>query len=158
MDMNKKLIATIGLVSILGLAGCSSSSHKDNSSMSGMSKQEMKNMNDTQHQASKVNSPLNQAFNDELNGFTKIEQEIKKKDYKDANNLATKLHDEFHASILPPLKAKKGATYAENIHGKYDELQNAITSKDVTKMNQLIKVNRDNLHTAAKILNVKLNK
>jgi hypothetical protein len=156
--MNKKMIATIGLISLLGLAGCSTSSHKDNSSMSGMSKKEMKNMNDTKHQASKVNSPLNQAFNDELDGFTKIEQDVKKKDFQDATNLANKLHDEFHAAILPPLKAKKGATYAENIHGKYDELQDAITSKDVTKMNQLIKVNRDNLHTVAKILNVNLNK
>ncbi|MED1203614.1 hypothetical protein [Heyndrickxia acidicola] len=154
--MNKKLIATIGLASMLGLAGCSTSSHKD-SSMSGMSQKDMKNMNKTQHQASKVNPPLKQAFNDELNGFTKIQQDIKNKDYKAATTLASNLHDEFHAAILPPLKAKKGTTYAESIHAKYDELQDAISSKDEAKMNQLIKVNRDNLHTVAKILNVNLN-
>lgn len=45
-------------------------------------------------------------------------------------------------SILPPLKAKKGETYAENIHGKYDELQDAVASKNTSNITELIKVNR----------------
>ncbi len=62
----------------------------------------------------------------------------------------------FHAAILPLLKAKKGNTYAENIHSKYDELQDAVTSKNNTKIAELIKVNRDNHDTVGKILGVSL--
>ncbi|MED1472835.1 hypothetical protein [Bacillus salipaludis] len=59
-------------------------------------------------------------------------------------------------AILPPLTEKKGKTYAEDIHGKYDELQDAITSKNRAKIVELIKVNRDNLDTVAKILGISL--
>lgn len=102
------------------------------------------------------NQTLSNAFHDELNGFTTIEQEVKKGDYTKANTKASKLHDEFHASILPAIVQKKGETYAENIHGKYDELQDAIKSKNNTRISQLIKINRDNLHIVAKILGVEI--
>lgn len=35
----------------------------------------------------------------------------------------------FHSAILPLLKAKKGNTFDENIHSKYDELQDAVTKQ-----------------------------
>lgn len=153
--MNKKIVAVImGALLALSLAGCgttqnnnasqSSQSTKSNqnSSMAGM------NMGNEQ--------PLAKAFQDELNGFTTIQQDIKKGDYTSANTLANNLHDEFHAAILPPLTAKKGKTYAEAIHGKYDDLQNAIASKNTTQIAELIKVNRDNLTIVAKILGVSL--
>lgn len=139
----------IGLIMIVSLAACgtaqsnSSQQHKKDA-MKGMS---MKNG----HQSS-----LLTAFQDELKGLTSIEQETKQADYKSATSLANQLHDEFHVRILPPLKAKKGANYAEKIHGKYDELQDAIMSKDRTKIKELIKVNRENLKTVAKILSVPL--
>lgn len=85
-----------------------------------------------------------------------IEQNINKGDYSSANTLAGNLHDKFHAAILPPLTAKKGKTYAEDIHGKYDELQDAVTSKNNSKIAELIKVNRNNLNTIASIVGVSL--
>jgi hypothetical protein len=144
--MYKKIIAVVcGALLIFGLVGCggSSNTNKD-SSMKGM---KMGNQNQ---------KALKQAFQDELDGFTAVNKDVSKGDYKSAKTLAGKLHDEFHAEILPPLKAKKGEAYAENIHGKYDELQDAISNEDTSKIAELIKVNRDNLHNVAKILGVSI--
>lgn len=151
--MNKKMIAAItGALLLFSLAGCGTSQNNQSQS-NGTSKssqdQSMKGMN-------MGNQSLAKAFQDELNGFTTIEQDVNKGDFKSATTLASNLHDEFHAAILPPLKDKKGETYAENIHGKYDELQDAITSKNTTKIADLIKVNRDNLTIVSKILGVSL--
>lgn len=128
----------------LSLGGCGTSTTKSSkdSSMEGMQMGKQQ--------------PLAKAFQDELNGFSTIEQDVKKGDYTSATALASNLHDEFHAAILPPLTEKKGKTYAEDIHGKYDELQDAVTSKDNIKIAELIKVNRDNLNTVAKILGISL--
>ena len=147
--MMKKMFAIIvGALFVTSLVGCgttsenkSASKPKHDNSMKGMK------MGD---------SSLKKAFQDELNGFSTIESDVKKGDFQSASTLASSLHDEFHAAILPPLKQMKGSTYAENIHGKYDELQDAVTSKDKTKIAELIKVNRDNLNTVAKILGVSL--
>jgi len=149
--MNKKIVAAIGAVLVLGLAGCGNAEKKDTSNQSSM-----KNMKMDHNKMNESNSALAKAFEDELNGFTKIEQDVKNNDYKDATAIADNLHNEFHAAILPPLKDKKGTTYAEEIHGKYDELQDAIKSKNPTKIAELIKVNRDNLHTVANILGVSI--
>lgn len=138
--MNKKLLAAvIGVLLVVGLSGCGTSKTAN---------QSMDNMKMDSKQ------PLMKAFMDELNGFTTIEQDIKKGDYKNAATIANNLHDEFHAVILPPLKAKKGANYAENIHGKYDELQDAINGKNNVNIEAKIKLNRDNLHTIAGVLGV----
>jgi hypothetical protein len=145
--MKKMFVVIIGALMAISLVGCgtsenkSASKPKQDNSMKGMK------MGD---------ASLKKAFQDELNGFTTIENDVNKGDYQSATTLASSLHDEFHAAILPPLKQMKGETYAENIHGKYDELQDAVTSKDKTKIAQLIKVNRDNLYTVAKILGVSL--
>lgn len=159
--MNKKVFGVImGTLLALSLAGCGTSQDantsqvkketQSNSASKPSQDHTMKEMQmDDQH-------PLTKAFNDELNGFTTIEQDIKKGDYKHATVIATNLHDVFHAAILPSLKVKKGETYAEDIHGKYDELQDAILSNNTTKIAEQIKVNRDNLITVAKILGVAL--
>jgi uncharacterized membrane protein YvbJ len=51
---------------------------------------------------------------------------------------------------------KKGKTYAENIHEKYDELEAAIASKNKSKVRKLIQENRENIKTIAPILGVSL--
>jgi uncharacterized lipoprotein len=158
--MNKKIFVPImGAFLVLSLAGCGTSqtTNKSENKSSAQSSQASKSNQDDSMKGMKMdNQPLEKAFQDELNGFTTIEQDIQKGDYKSANTLAGNLHDEFHAAILPPLTDKKGKAYAEDIHGKYDELQDAITSKDTSKIAELIKVNRDNLNTAAQILGVTL--
>jgi uncharacterized membrane protein YvbJ len=144
--MNKKIMTVlIGAALTFSLAGCGTTQN-NNSQSSNTAKSSQDNSN----------TQLSKAFQDELNGFTSIEQDVSKGDYKSATTLANNLHDEFHAAILPPLTAKKGKTYAEDIHGKYDNLQDAIASKDKSKIAELIKVNRDNLHTIAPILGVSL--
>ncbi|GGL41526.1 hypothetical protein [Sporolactobacillus putidus] len=148
--MNNKIItAMIGVIMVLFLTGCGTS--QNNNAAQSATKDSMKGMSMGGSQ-----KPLSKAFQDELDGFTTIEQDIKKADFKSAVSLANNLHDEFHAVILPPLKAKKGENDAEAIHGKYDELQDAITNKNNTKITELIKVNRDNLKTAAQVLGVPL--
>ena len=150
----KKLFAIIvGVLLVSSLVGCGTSDNK--SASKPKQDQSMKNMKNMKGMKMGDQS-LTQAFQDELNGFTTIENDVNKGDYKSASAIADNLHNEFHAAILPPLKDKKGETYAENIHGKYDELQDAVASKDKTKIAQMIKVNRDNLTTVAKILGVSL--
>lgn len=159
--MIKNIIAIVcGVALTISLAGCGSSQTKSANaqvkSTSNNTQSQTSQSSDSSANSSGSTSQgaLAQAFQDELNGFTTIEQDVKKSDYASAKKIADQLHNEFHAEILPPLKAKKGNTYAENIHSKYDEMQDAVTNKDDTKITQLIKVNRDNLHTVAKILGV----
>ncbi len=151
--MSKKVYTTIaGGILVLTLVGCGQQQANNAQASTNTSMGNMVMTNTAQ------TTGLAQAFQDELNGFTTIEHEINKGNYTDATTLANNLHDEFHAAILPPLKAKRGDTYAENIHSKYDELQDAIKNKDTAKIAQLIKINRDNLHTIANILGVSLPK
>lgn len=153
--MNNKIItAMIGVIVVLFLTGCGTS--QNNNAAQSATKDSMKGMSMKGMSMGGSQKPLSKAFQDELDGFTTIGQDIKKADFKSAVSLANHLHDEFHAVILPPLKAKKGENDAEAIHGKYDELQDAITNKNNTKITELIKVNRDNLKTAAQVLGVPL--
>ena len=158
--MNKKIMTVIiGTTLTLSLTACGTSQNNNNSQSTNttQTKSTSKSNQDSSMKGMKMgNQTLAKAFQDELNGFTTIEQDIKKGDYKSAQTLASNLHDEFHAAILPPLEAKKGETYAENIHAKYDELQDAVSSKNTSKITELIKVNRDNLSTVAKILGVSI--
>jgi hypothetical protein len=140
----------------LSLGGCGTPSQSNNSQSSNGTKSSQGNSMSGMKMGNQGNQSLTTAFQDELNGFTTIEQDVNKGDYKSATTLAGNLHDEFHAAILPALTNKKGKTYAEDIHGKYDELQDAITSKNNSKIVELIKVNRDNLNTIAPILGVTL--
>jgi len=162
--MNKKIYAVIiGSTLALSLAGCGTT--QDNNQSQSNTQNTQTQSNNTSKSAKddsmkgmemENDQALAKAFKDELDGFTTIEQDIKKGDYKSANTIAGKLHDEFHAAILPPLKAKKGEAYAEEIHGKYDALQDAISSNNNTNITKLIKVNRDNLNKVAEILGVSL--
>lgn len=159
--MNKKIVSIcMGALLAFSLSGCGStqsnqaSPNKKDIQSSNASKSKndssMKDMNMTSQQ------PLTKAFQDEIMGFSTIEQDVKKGDFNAASTVADQLHNEYHAAILPPLKEKKGGTYAENMHGKYDELQDAIKSKNNANIASLLKVNRDNLNIAAKILGVSL--
>ena len=159
--MNKKIfVVVIGTLLALSLTGCGTS--QDNNKSQGKNETQSNSASKPSQDHSmkgmqmENQQPLTKAFQDELNGFTTIEQDVNKGDYKTATTVATNLHDVFHAAILPPLKDKKGETYAEDIHGKYDELQDAITSENATKIAEQIKVNRDNLITVSKILGVSL--
>ncbi len=160
--MNKKIITLlIGTALTFSLTACGASQNnqsqsKNTTQNNSTSKSSQDNSMSGMKMDNKGNQSLTKAFQEELNGFTTIEQDINKGDYTSATTLANTLHDEFHAAILPPLTTKKGKTYAEDIHGKYDELQDAITSKNNSKIAELIKVNRDNLNTIAPILGVSL--
>ncbi|MCO7175489.1 hypothetical protein ACFP7A_06275 [Sporolactobacillus kofuensis] len=148
--MGKKISAIImGAVLVLSFAGCGTV-HKDNDSQSAKDTS-MENM-------PMGKKALPKAFEDELNGFKTIEKDVKKKDFKSATSVANNLHNVFHMHIVPPLKEKKGAAYAEEIHGKYDELQDAVKSQNPSEITKLIKINRENLVKVAKILGVSLNK
>jgi hypothetical protein len=154
--INKLSVVILSTLLVLSLGGCGTSSQSNNSQSSNAKKSSQDNSMPGMKMDNQGNQSLTNAFQDELNGFTTIEQDVNKGDYTSATTLAGNLHDEFHAAILPPLTDKKGKSYAEDIHGKYDELQDAITSKNNSKIAELIKVNRDNLNTVAKILGVSI--
>ncbi|MCQ6281353.1 hypothetical protein [Bacillus sp. EB600] len=138
--MNRKIwIAIMGTLSVLCLAGCGD----------GLNKVQSQNINSAQ-------SSLTRPVSDISYGFTKIEKYIAREDYASATTISRNLYDEFHDAILPPLTAKKGKAYADDIHKKYDELEAAIRSKNKSKITKLIKVNQDNLKTTARILGVSL--
>lgn len=155
--MNKKIVRLIigSLTTISLLTGCAASSKQTAQNTAHAAENTQNQANDS---ASSSNGELSKTFNDELTGFTTIEQDIKKNDFADAQKLADQLHETFHMSIVPPLTDKKGKDYAEDIHNKYDELQDAVKSKDTSKIAELIKVNRDNLDTVANILGVSIKK
>lgn len=145
--MTKILALSSCAVLALSLSGCGTSQDKDASKSNKDNSMKGMKMGD---------QSLTKAFQDEFAGFSIIDQDVKKGDYQHAGTIANNLHDEFHASILPPLKDMKGAAYAEDIHGKYDALQDAISSKNNTKITEMLQVNRNNLSTTAKILGVSL--
>jgi len=97
---------------------------------------------------------LTQPFSDLLYGFTAMDKFVTNGDYNSATTLSRNLYDEFHDAILPPLMAKKGKTYAEDIDRKYDELEKALSNKNKSRFKELLKVNRDNLKKIAPILGV----
>lgn len=135
----KSIIVMMGTIMALGLAGCGDSQNKVQPQYIGTAQ-----------------SSLTRPFSDMLYGFTKIEKYVARGDYASAKTISHNLYDEFHDVILPPLTAKKGKAYSEDIHRKYDELEDAIRSKNKSKITELIKVNRDNLKTIAPILGVSL--
>lgn len=127
----------MGTLLVLSLAGCGDS----------LNKVQSQNISSPQ-------SSLTRPFSDMLYGFTKIEKYTARGDYASAKTISHNLYDEFHDAILPPLTKKKGKAYADVIHEKYDELEEAIRSKDKSKITKLIRINRDNLKTIAPILGV----
>lgn len=97
---------------------------------------------------------LTAPFSDLLYGFAAMEKYVANGDYNSARTLSRNLYDEFHDAILPSLTAKKGKSYAEQIDRKYDELDEALSKKNKSKITELIKKNRSNLKTIAPILGV----
>ncbi|MGG2094414.1 hypothetical protein AB1283_17750 [Bacillus sp. S13(2024)] len=143
--MRVKGFLTVSLILLLGLgqAGCSTA---------------QKHTHDQSDQSKSVpgKTQITKAIQDELNGLTTIEADVNKDDFKGAGDTLEGMHEEYHSNILGPLKDKKGDTYANDMHSKFDALEDALNSKDKNKALNLIKVNRDNLNTAAKDLDVSI--
>ncbi|AJA46944.1 hypothetical protein CPAST_c08440 [Clostridium pasteurianum DSM 525 = ATCC 6013] len=174
--MNKKIIGVLiaSLTSIYLFAGCSNPSKQaaqnttqtahaaakntEHNSESTNHASENTSHNQASNSETSSKDALNKAFTDELTGLATIEQDVKKNDFTDAEKLAQQLHEKFHMEIVPALADKKGKDYAEDIHSKYHELQDAVKSKDTAKIAELIKVNRDNLDTTANILEISIKK
>jgi hypothetical protein len=135
----KIFMVFLGTLLTLSLAGCGDS----------MNSMQVNNKNAVQHS-------LTRPFSDMLYGFSKMEKFVENGNYADAKILSRNLSDEFHETILPPLIVKKGKAYADHIHGKYDELEEAINHKNKSKIRKLIKENRQNFKTIAPILGVSL--
>jgi hypothetical protein len=129
----------LGTLLTLSLTGCGDS----------MNSLQVHNKNAVQHS-------LTRPFSDMLYGFSKMEKFVAKGDYADAKTLSRNLSDEFHETILPPLIVKKGKSYADRIHSKYDELEVAIDHKNKSSIKKLIEENRQNFKKIAPSLGVSL--
>jgi hypothetical protein len=138
--MIKKLFTVLmGTLLGISLAGCGDSLNKAQPQYIGSAQ-----------------SSLTRPVSDMLYGFTKIEKYVAREDFASAKTISHNLYDEFHDVLLPPLEAKKGKAYAQKIDEKYDELDDAIRSKNKAKIAELIKVNRENLKKTAQLLGVSL--
>lgn len=138
--MCKKLISVIlGTLLAISLTGCGDSFNNVRS-----------------NNLSTINHSLNEPLSDLLYGMTKIDRFVANGDYAKAKTLSRNLSDEFHDAVLPLLTERKGKAYAHRIDAKYDELENAVESKNKSKINQLTMENRENLKTIAPILGVSL--
>jgi hypothetical protein len=101
-----------------------------------------------------ASSNLEKAFQDEMNGLDVVEHDISKGDYENAQTIVGLLHERLHASIIPSLEEKKGNSYANELHVKYHDLQDAIKEKKDTSISTLIKDNKANLVKVADLLGV----
>ncbi|RXY98898.1 hypothetical protein [Fictibacillus sp. S7] len=131
----------------LGLAGCSSSQNSGDDH----SQHEHKDTNTNKTN----NSQTAKAIKEELNGLTAIEKDVNKKDFKSAADQFESMHEEYHSAVLPPIEAKN-KKMGEDMHGKFDALEEAINSKDKTQILKNVKINRDCLQKAAKELGIQL--
>ena len=134
---NKIFMVLLGTLLTLSVSGCGDT-------MNGL---QVHNKDAVQHS-------LTRPFSDMLYGFSKMEKFVANGDYADAQTLSRNLSDEFHETILPPLVVKKGKKYADRIHLKYDELEQAIDTKNKPRITKLIKENRENFKKIAPMLGV----
>jgi hypothetical protein len=101
---------------------------------------------------------LKKAIQDDLDGFSKIEKDVKIGDYNAVRKEYEEIHTVFHAMILDKIKSKLGNEYGENVHGKVGILAESIMSQDRNEVEKAIQLNRDSMHTVAKDMGIKLTK
>jgi hypothetical protein len=141
--MSKKiLIAIMGTLLTLSVAGCGDT----------LNNNELNSQSD--YKMTHAKRSLSTPFADMFYGFRLMDKFIAKGDYAAAKTLSRNLDDEFHDAILPSIIAKKGKTYANGIDEKYDELTEAISRKNKSKIRELIVVNRNNLKKIAPMVGV----
>jgi len=104
LKLKAVIIAFVVILCGLSLVGCGS-----NSSQS----------------ASISKDQIQKAIKDELTGLSSIEADVNKGDFDAAAKLFKPLHDEYHASVLPPIQSKN-ANMAEDMHAKFDALDDAL--------------------------------
>ncbi|MED0735787.1 hypothetical protein [Aneurinibacillus thermoaerophilus] len=154
MRTKNVIFASLVLLFGLGLTGCSSSSQQP-----AQDHVHHEEGQPHQHEGGDTTSPNNtqveKAIKDEIQGLATIESNVNKNDFQSASTLFDQIHEEYHSAILPSVKAKN-AKLAEDMHGKFDALEDAIKNKDKTKTLNMIKINRDNLNQAAKELGISL--
>lgn len=104
----------------------------------------------------KVNpSQAEKDFQYEIDGLSKLENDVKKGDFESAGNLFERLHEVYHPSILPPVE-KKNPDLAEEMHNKFDALEDAINRKDKSQSLNMVNTNRQFLLKAGKELGLSL--
>jgi hypothetical protein len=141
--MNKKIfIAIMGTLLTLSVAGCGDTLNNRELSIRSA------------HKISYAKRSLSTPFADMFYGFRLMDKLVANEDYDAAKTLSRNLDDEFHDAILPSITAKKGKPFADGIDGKYDQLTEAISNKNKSKIRELITVNRNNLKKIAPMLGV----
>jgi molecular chaperone GrpE (heat shock protein) len=154
--MKRKNIAAAALVLSfgLGLAGCSTSQPQTQPPQPAQDNNQVAKP-DQSNQGKTTPNKVEQAFQDEVKGLTSLEKAVNKNDFNSAAKIFDLLHDEFHASVLLPVK-NKDAKLADDMHASFDSLEDAVNSKDKNKCLTLIKSNLDKFNQAAKVMGVSL--
>lgn len=140
-----KILVMLISVCLMGLAGCTSSSP----SSDGEQAQETQKEDATDR--------IRNALKNELSGLTNIENQIKKDDFENAHAAFENLHEDYHATVHPQLEEKNGKLAAD-MHNDFDALEKAINDKDKSKISQLLKINKENINTAAKLFGTSVSK
>lgn len=132
-----KLFFSFIILFALGIAGCSSSNHETAASH-----------HEKSQQGEDKNTQLRQAIEDELLALTNIENQVQKGNFKNAHVAFENIHEIYHTTVFPRIKEKDGKL-AEQMHGRFDALEDAINRQDKSATLNMIKVNRKNLEEVA---------
>jgi uncharacterized lipoprotein YehR (DUF1307 family) len=153
--MKSKIYANLllAILLVLTLAACNNS--KEPAKQTGDS-----DHHESHNHAVKENEKANPAqtekdFQYELDGLSKLETDVKKDDFESAGNLFEQLHEVYHPSVLPSVE-KKNPDLAEEMHNKFDALEDAINKKDMTQALNMVNTNRQYFLKAAKELGLSL--
>lgn len=155
MKVNKIVFASLTLFLSLGLAACSSSSQQSKQDQTKQAETTQQHEHESTNTTGPSNSQVGKSIQDEINGLAAIESSVNKDDFKSAAATFEQIHEEYHAAVLPAVE-DKDAKLGEDMHNKFDALEEAINSKDKNLTLNMIKVNRNNLNQAAKELNINL--
>jgi hypothetical protein len=139
----KGLLVSLTFALSICLAGCNNSEH-DHSHHEHKDNASMPSSDDT-----------SKAIKEELHGLDLIEKDVNKKDFNSAADQFESMHEKYHASVLPPIESEN-KKMGEDMHSKFDALEEAINSKDKTQILNNVKVNRESLKKAAKELKIQL--
>ncbi|NHM34107.1 hypothetical protein G8761_26720, partial [Bacillus sp. C11] len=146
MKSKNLLSLMLTILLVIALSACNSKGNDKQTTDSNNQSSHKHSNNDTEEQHSEESNPsqAEKDFQSELDGLTKLQSEIQKGDFQSAGNEYESLHEAFHTSVLPPVE-KKNTNLAEEMHNKFDALEEAINKKDKTQASKMVDTNRQNI-------------
>jgi molecular chaperone GrpE (heat shock protein) len=140
----------------LTLSACNSNgNNKHTEDLDNQSSQKHTQNHSEKHSEESNPTQAEKDFQSELDGLTKLQNEIQKGEFESGKNDFENLHEAFHTSVIPPVE-KKNPNLAEDMHSKFDALEDSINKKEKTQAIKMVDANRQNILQAGKELGLSL--